>query len=317
MQVTIAGAGTMGHALALVHALAGCRVRLQDIAEAGLEKAEQQIEAAFELLVETGAAAPSDRSRLGEISYHTDLPTAIETADLFIETVTENPDIKRNVFQIADTAAPMDAIFTSNTSFLDVFPLIPERRLTRCFAVHWYAPAYVIDLVDIAPSPIADPSLSEKLVTFYEGMGKVPVLFDQFLPGYIANRVQAAITREVFHMLDERLATPEQIDQSLRHGLALRMAFLGHVMRSDFTGLPLVQANLANGTYHLPPDTDRSGALDQLIERGDTGIATGRGFYDYGSRDGAALAKERDSKMLSLKSAFKQIGPIDAKPAKR
>ena len=167
MIVAISGAGTMGHALALVHALGGCEVRLQDQSEEALGIARKRISIAYNLLVEEGMVSSTQADPLTHILTTTCLEDALVAADLFIETVTEDIEVKKTVYALADAAAPEHTIFASNTSHLDVFPLIPDRRLPRAFAVHWYSPPYVIDLVDIAPSPVAIPALADQLVLMY------------------------------------------------------------------------------------------------------------------------------------------------------
>ena len=317
MIVAIAGAGTMGHALALVHALGGCEVRLQDISEQALDLAKRRIRQAFALLRENGAipAAQDDGWLDRSIRFTTDLSSAVASAGLFIESVAENAAIKRSVFAEADQFAPAHAIFTSNTSQLDPFPLMPQRRLAQACAVHWYAPPYVIDLVDIAPSSATDPAVPQTLRNLYRAMGKAPVVFSRFIPGYVANRVQAAIARELYDILQTGAVTIEDIDQSLRHGLSLRMALLGHFMRSDFTGLRLLAALAELRSTADDGASFEAETLRGLVADGHVGIEASRGFYDYAPRSGDALSYERDAKLLQLKAAFSAIAPIAAMPA--
>ena len=142
-------------------------------------------------------------------------------------------------------------------------------------------------------------------------MGKKPIVFDHFFPGYVANRVQSAITREIMGILDEGLATPAQIDDSLRHGLALRMALLGHLMRSDFTSLKLVQANLA--PWLIVEKRPTALCSTTRLARAN-GVSTGKGFFDYAGRSPAKLCLESDRKLLAMKKALHCIEPIYAEP---
>jgi 3-hydroxybutyryl-CoA dehydrogenase len=309
--VAISGAGTMGHALALVHALGGCEVRIHDIHQASLDTASKRIAQAFELLNEAGEISTKFKSMADlPITMSTDLGVAVAHADIFVEAAAESQEVKRLVFDEADRLCPLNCILTSTTSMLDVFPFIAPRRLPRFCVVHWYSPPYIIDLVEIAPGPETDPAVPDMLCKLYSGMGKKPVVFDRFFPGYVANRVQVAITREIMSILDEGLATPAQIDDSLRHGIALRMALLGHLMRSDFTSLKLVQAIQATMSDRVPvPD---SYLLHELVSQGHDGVSTGQGFFNYAGRSPADLCKERDRKLLAMKKALRCIEPIDA-----
>ena len=129
------------------------------------------------------------------------------------------------------------------------------------------------------------------------------------MPGYVANRIQAAISHEVYQLLDEGLVTPDEIDQSIIHGLALRLLVLGHLAKADFTGLPLMQRSLASRADDLSHRTQaRSTTLDQLVTDGHTGVMSGRGFFDWSDCTPDELFAERDRRLLGLKQAMRQLG---------
>ncbi len=306
--VAVLGAGTMGHALALVHALAGCSVRLQDVRPEALERAFGLIEAALDTLVAAGEigreAAAAAAARIAPTAS---LEAAVEGAELVAETVVEDRAVKREVYTGIAAAAPAEAIVASNTSYLDVFPLMPEVLQRRAAIAHWYTPPYILDLVDLVPGPATDPAALDRLEAFYRAIGKRPVRFSRMLQGYVANRLQAAIGAEIFRLLDEEGIEPAVIDESIRHGLGLRLLLQGQLGKADYTGLELVAKALANRTYTPPPPRDRSPTLDRLLGEGRSGVMAGRGFYDYGGRSAAALFRERDRKLLALKRAWRAI----------
>ena len=139
-------------------------------------------------------------------------------------------------------------------------------------------------------------------------MGKVPVVFKQMVQGYVANRLQAAMGLEVQRMLDEGLVTAKDIDDSVIHGIALRMPILGIMAKADFTGLPLMQQGMANRSYTPPEVRGRSETLDKLIAEGRTGVMSGKGYFDWGDRSPEELFRERDRKLLALKRALRAMG---------
>lgn len=156
--VAVIGAGTMGHALALVHALGGCRVKLTDRDPAVLERAQGLIETPADTLVRAGSIErDAARDAVHLIERVNDLEETVVDADLLVEAIIEAPEVKRAFFAEVDALLPPETIIASNTSYLDVFPLIPERRLERSLIVHWYTPPYIVDLVDIAAGPRTDP----------------------------------------------------------------------------------------------------------------------------------------------------------------
>ena len=311
MRVAIIGAGIMGHALALVFALGGHRVRLTDRDPAALERAPGLMRAALATLVEAGEAQSWTPKRLDEaVSTHGALAETVADAELAVEAIVEKPEAKRAVFAELDALMPGNAILASNTSHLDIFPLVPERRQAGTLIAHWYTPPYLIDLVDIVAGPRTDPAVVETVRDLVARMGQKPIVLKRFVPGYIANRIQSAITLEVLRLLDEDVATPREIDDSIIHGLGLRLALLGHLAKADFTGLELSRQALANRSYDPPVPTGRSETLDALVAAGRTGVQAGRGYFDWGGRSPEDLFRERDRKLLALKRALREIGPI-------
>lgn len=307
-NVAIIGAGTMGHALAMVHAIGGLQVFLQDVDQERLQAAPGLIVSALDTLIAAGSLASSEKqSILDRISLAAALDQAVDGADLIVEAVVEEPEVKRVVYQQIDSLAPDDAILASNTSYLDVFPLIPPARQARSLVAHWYTPPYVVDLVDIAPGPETDASLIQQVASLYRDFGKNPVVFDKLIPGYIANRLQAAMNLEAFKLLDEGLVDVKAIDDSLRHGLVLRWSLLGLLMKADYTGLEMTQRSLRNRMYTPPQPTGSSETVDRLVAEGKTGVAAGAGFYDYEGKSAATLFQERDIRLLELKKALGEI----------
>lgn len=311
-RVAVLGAGTMGHALALVFALGGHQVRLTDNNPATLAKAQGLMEKALDSLV-AGGEAPAEwtSAHLAQaITRHEDLAECVDGAEIIVEAIVENPAIKRELFERLDACAPPDAIIASNTSYLDVFPFIPKARQKKAVIAHWYTPPYLCDLVDIVGGPETDPAVIETMRATCAAMGKQPIVMKKFVPGYIANRIQSAIGLEVQKLLDEGVATAEEIDASIIHGIALRLPILGVFAKADFTGLPMMQHALRNKMYEPPPVRGKSDTVDKLVAEGKTGVMSGAGFYDWGGKDPAALFEKRDQKLIALKKALRDIGTM-------
>ncbi len=309
MQVAVFGAGTMGHALALVFALGGHNVRLTDSDPTTLARAPALMRTALDTLLEAGEAEGWTSDRLATaVTLHPTVGETLQGAELVVEAIIEQPDAKRALFAEIDKHAAPGTIIASNTSYLDIFPLVPERRKGRTLIVHWYTPPYIVDLVDIVGSPDTDPAVITEVRDICAAMGKVPVVMKRFISGYIANRVQTAIALEVNRLVDEGYADIADIDDAIIHGLALRLPVLGHYAKADFTGLNLSRAVLANRTYEPPPVRGHSETLDKLVEQGRTGVIAGRGYFDWGGRSPEELFRERDRKLLALKRAMREIG---------
>ena len=311
-RVAVLGAGTMGHALALVFALGGHQVRLTDNNPETLRRAQALMEKALATLEAAGEAPEGWTSaHLAQaITRHESLADCVDGAELIVEAVVENPDVKRALYAELDRLAPRDAIIASNTSYLDIFPLMPAARQKKTLIAHWYTPPYLVDLVDLVGSDATDPAAIATLRDRYASWGKKPVVLKRFIPGYVANRLQAALSREVNWLLDEGYATPQDIDDAVIHGLALRMPVLGHLKKADFTGLDMTRRALANATVVPAPDRTRCETLETLLAAGRGGVMTGAGFFDYGGRSPDELFRARDERLLSLKQHLRRIGDI-------
>jgi len=137
----------------------------------------------------------------------------------------------------------------------------------------------------------------------------VPLVMQTFIPGYIANRIQQAIAAECYRLIDEGVATAEDIDTAVVHGLALRIPVVAIMAKADFTGLAILQNALRNATYQPPPSRTDSPVLDKLIAEGRTGVMAGAGYYDWGP-DTAKLMAARDRRLMALKKALREIGTM-------
>jgi 3-hydroxybutyryl-CoA dehydrogenase len=307
-KVTLIGAGLLGHALALVHAAGGHQVKMQDISEKQLEIGVGLIESALGTMVDAGAIDLAEMAAIiGRITPEPSLAAAVVDADLIVEAVVENIPVKTQVYAEIDAAAPFSAILASNTSNLDVFPLIPAGRQKRCLIAHWYTPPYIIDLVDLAPGPQTDVAVMDEMEALYNGMGKKPVRFERFINGYVANRLQAAMGLEITKLLDEGWASAKAIDDSIKYGLANRMALMGALMKADFTGLDMMQRGMANMTYDPPVPKASSPTLDKLMDEGRQGVMSGAGYFDYGGMSPEQLFRNRDIGLLKLKAQVEKI----------
>jgi 3-hydroxybutyryl-CoA dehydrogenase len=310
-RIAVIGAGTMGHAIALVYALGGHRVRLTDSNPETLARAQGLMEGALATLV-AGGEAPAEwtSAHLAQaVTRHATLEETVDGAEFIVEAIIETPEAKRTLFEQLDRVAPPEAVIASNTSQLDVFPLIPAARQRKALITHWYTPPYLVDLVDVIPGPECDPGAVDGVEAALKAMGKQPLRLRKFVPGYVANRIQGAIGAEVQHLLDEGVASAEEIDAAILHGLALRLPILAVFAKADFTGLTLSQSIMRNGSYTPPPPRRQSATLDRLVERGRTGVLAGAGYYDWPG-DPAKLFEARDKRLIALKQAMRRIGTM-------
>jgi len=312
-NVTIVGAGTMGHSLAQVFAQGGHQVFLSDISQDILLRAKRLIESNLKTLADVGLFDSQDHSIVVEerIDYTTDLAAAVASSGLVIEAIVEDPDAKKALFSRLDRLSPPHAILASNTSYLNIYEFVETKRPGKVLITHWFAPPHIVPLVEIVPGPLTSPETVTTVKKMIDDLGKQTIVLKKFLPGFIANRLQAALSLEVYHLLDNGYATPEDIDRATKASFGLRMPILGLVKRADFAGLDMTQHALRNKSYIPPAVKGRSDAIDSMVSKGRLGVKTGKGFYDYGNLPIEEILRERDLKLLKLREFLHDMGEMD------
>ena len=312
-NVTIVGAGTMGHSLAQVFAQGGHQVFLNDISQDILIRAKRLIESNLKTLADVGLFDLQDHSIVVEerIDYTTDLAAAVASSGLVIEAIVEDPDAKKALFSRLDRLSPPEAILASNTSYLNIYEFVETKRPGKVIITHWFAPPHIVPLVEIVPGPLTSSETVTTVKKMIDDLGKQTIVLKKFLPGFIANRLQAALSLEVYHLLDNGYATPEDIDRATKASFGLRMPILGLVKRADFAGLDMTQHALRNKSYIPPAVKGRSDAIDSMVSKGRLGVKTGKGFYDYGNLPIEEILRERDLKLLKLKEFLHDMGEMD------
>jgi 3-hydroxybutyryl-CoA dehydrogenase len=310
-NITIVGAGTMGHSLAQTFAQGGYKVWMNDIRDEILSRSKSLIAANLKTLAELGLVKEGEEaSILSRIQATTRVEEAGEGADLVIEAIVEDEAAKKEMFGKLDKICPPAAILASNTSYMDIFQFVETRRPEKVLITHWFAPPHIVPLVEIVRGPKTSQATVDTVKALLLKLGKKPIVITKFLPGFIANRLQSALGNEVLHLLDNGYATPEDIDMATKASFALRMPILGLVKRMDFTGLDLTQKIIRNATYKVPPQRTKSESVDALVSRGKLGVKSRSGFYEYGGLSTEEIMKERDIKLIKLREFLKGMGEL-------
>ncbi len=310
-NITIIGAGTMGHSLAQAFAQEGYSVWLSDIREEVLIHAKRLIASNLQTLVETGLLDTSQKTPvLNRIHTTTKIEEAGRNADFVIEAISEDEAAKKELFRTLDTICPPGAILASNTSYLNIFQFVETSRPDKVLITHWFAPPHIVPLVEIVRGPETSQETVELITALLIDIGKKPLVISKFLPGFIANRLQSALSNEILHLLDNGYATPEDIDAATKASFGLRIPILGLVKRMDYAGLDLTRKILSNAVYDPPPRRSQSKTVDQLVSMGKLGVKTGGGYYEYGNRSIEEIMKERDVKLIKLREFLKEMGEL-------
>ena len=302
-NAAVIGAGLMGHGIAQVFALGGCRVVLHDVDRTVLKNAVKKIRANFRLLGEARwVSRPSAEQALARISTTTDLEEAAAQADFVTEAVSENLELKRRIFERLDAATPEHAIIASNTSTLKITEIGGHlRKADRVVTTHWFNPPYLVPVVEIVRGEKTSDETVELTSRFLKKMGKEPVRVLKEVPGFLINRIQTAMFREVLSLLEMGVAEPEEIDRAVMGSFGLRLPIIGPLKTVDLGGLDIWY----KGMKYLYPFFDNSKepqrVMREKVEAGSFGLKAGKGFFEYPSAaSGSRQERERDKKMIKL-----------------
>jgi 3-hydroxybutyryl-CoA dehydrogenase len=300
-KIAVLGAGTMGPGIAQIFAMGGYQVTMWTRSEATREKAKETLHKSIETFAEEDLL-PKDQIEnvYNRVKFELTVEDAVKNADFIMETIVENRDAKAELYAQLDKCVTDGCIIASNTSGLNIFELVPERRLPQMVIAHWYAPAQLIPLVEVVKSEQAPQKYADITVALLEKCGKTPVLMKKFIRGYIANRMQMCLNQEVFFLLDNGYCTPEDIDKAVKASFIPRAVVLGLCKRADFGGLDMTANNYKNKSYTLPPEVDMPSTLAEHIEKGELGLKTGKGFYDYAGVDKQQLLAKRDKQLFEI-----------------
>lgn len=300
-KVAVLGAGTMGPGIAQSFVNGGYRVCLYDVSEPALVKARSNLHSSLKTFAEEGMIEAEDIETIfNRVNFASTLEEAVFDADLIMEAIVENPEIKKKLYQQLDEILPLDTYIASNTSFLDIFQIMPERRLPFTVIAHWYAPPQLIPLVEVVRNDKTRNETLDVVMAMLTKSGKEAVAMKKFVPGYIVNRMQMILNQEVFYLLDNGFCTAEEIDRAVKASFIPRAMVVGLVQRFDFTGLDLSAQNFQNKSYIMPEQITRPKALFEHVDRGEYGVKTGKGFYDYSGRTPEEVLAKRDKQLFEV-----------------
>jgi 3-hydroxybutyryl-CoA dehydrogenase len=307
-KIAVYGAGTMGPGLAQVFATAGYDVTMYSRKAETIAKAEGVLKANLATFVQHGIISKDMvEPTLARVTTTRSVAEAATDADLIIESIAENKDAKKVLYGELDEVCKEDTVFTSNTSYLNIYDIMPERRLPNTVIAHWFAPPQVIPLVEVVKGERTAQSTVDFVVALLQKVDRAPVVLEKFVPGFCVNRFLRIIGREVFFLMDNGYMTADQIDLAVKTSIIPRAMVLGFVQRYDFTGLDLSYNNLQNPDYLEAPIDNQPKSLREAVERGDLGVKSGKGLFDYSDRPLEEVLKQRDDGLIKIFNENKDL----------
>ncbi len=283
-KVAVIGAGRIGHGIALGLGMAGYDVCINSRSEESLQNGLAEIKADLQRLMDFGLASREEtESAVPRIGTNTVLDQAVEDADVVIEAVYEDLELKKRIFEELDQACPERTILASTTSSMMPSKLAPAtQRPDKVLVAHYTGPSYLSPLVEIVRSPETSDDTVEAVYGMLIRVGKQPVVLQKEVTGFIANRLQAALAREALSIVQRGIASPQDVDTVIKTGHSRRWVVSGFFEMVEIISSWDQVLQIGSEIF---PDMDDYGDVMELIkdkvDRGELGSKTGKGFYDW------------------------------------
>jgi len=312
-QIAVLGAGLMGHGIAQSFIAGGYPVMLYDIQKSVLDSAEACIKNSLALfcgadLIESKDIGPT----LDRLTCTVDLKRAVEGADFITEAIPEDLALKQDIFQRVEDLCRHETILASNTSSLtlkDIGARVKKKQ--RLVTTHWFNPPQLVPTVEVVRGEETTDDTVKAAYDLLMKIRKVPVKINRELPGFLVNRVQMAMVREVLDLFEKGIASAEDIDRAIKGSIGFRLASIGPLITMDLGGLQLWLKVMENLLPRIRSSTEPSETLEALVSQGHAGIKSGKGFYDYGAdlsgNEVEEIIRKRDREFLQrLKNLYRE-----------
>lgn len=300
----VIGGGIMGADVAFVFLRAGAKVTVVET-EAASHNA---------LSVRLNTVQPSDQPGLSRRAKVVACLDDVDWAevDLVVECIPEDLPAKQALFKQLEERASGYAVLASNSSSFPISQIAAElKTASRMLGLHFFMPAHVVPLVEVVLGKAADPRRADELAHFMRRCGCVPIMVRKDIPGFIANRLQHALGREVYSLIEAGVATPEDIDAAVRFGFGFRYLAAGPILQKEIAGLDVHAAAAATIYPSLSNVTIPPAPLADKAKEGKSGMKSGQGFYSWNATS-ATKEKERYHRVLqaALVAISDELPPI-------
>ena len=272
----------MGHGIAIELALAGYDVRLHSRSEDSLERARGMIGDSLGRLRDLGRVSTRQAESVPDrVRMSTDLEQLVGDSDLVIESIYEDIDAKTELFGRLDELCPDRTILASNTSsFLPSRLAAATTRPDKVINAHFLNPPFFVPLVEVVPTEETSEETTSVVMELLTSLGKQPILVEREAPGFVASRLQMALLREALWLVENEVASAEDVDKAISAGLGRRWATAGVLQVLEVAGWDLISRVAADVFPHLS-NADDPALLLEMVEHGDIGVKAGKGFYEW------------------------------------
>jgi 3-hydroxybutyryl-CoA dehydrogenase len=301
-RAVVIGTGLMGPGIAYTLASAGWSVSLCARSESSLSRGLRSYHAAIDTLLRGGCIFEPDAEKARQKIVGTlDMEAAVSDADLVIESIAEDLDVKRTLFQRIEARCPSQTLLSSNTSGLPVGQLAGVLNRPGRFAVtHFWNPPHLMPLVEVVKGENTSQETVDAFVALLEQAGKRPVVVLKDTPGQLGNRLFHALLREAIWIVQEGIASAEDVDTAVKASFGRRFPAYGLLEHQDVVGLDMVLAIQSYMCKALNNHTAAGKLLQEKVASGHLGTKSGQGFYDWTKRDIESTIRQRDDFLIRM-----------------
>jgi len=299
-RLAIAGAGLMGHTIALSAAWAGFETKVWGVGEDDVRKAEAGVAEKLERLARHGVLTAEEAEEARRrVRFTTELEEAVGGATFVIEAVPERLDLKQSFYRRLERICEPTTVLASNTSGLLPTAIAAEmERPERMIVVHFWNPAHLIPLVEVCKGERTSQQTADRAMRLLTDMKKKPIEMRKEVLGFIGNRLQYALFREAQYMLEEGVASAEDIDAAVVYSLGRRLPATGPFMTADLGGLDVFHSISEYLFQDLSKADGSLSRMRSLYENGDYGTKTGKGFYEWDEEKAREVGERRESLLI-------------------
>jgi len=306
-SVGIIGAGTMGAGIAEAFAESGYKVIWYNRSESGMERGMNLIHLNQETLIKNDVLTIDQAKSAIESIDPTFKLEDLAEVDFISESVAENINAKQDIFSQIDKICRNDSILTTNTSGLSITTIASSvSNKGRFVGMHWWNPPHIMPLVEVIKGNESSEEACMTVMDVCRKLGRKPVFVKKDVPGFIGNRIQMALQREVLNILEQGIANPEDIDAVMKYGPGARWALYGPCEVADLAGLDIMKSVCSYLFKDLSNVQDVPNILSEKISKDEFGAKTGKGFYQYTKEQLEKIIKSRDKRLLKIFDLQKQ-----------
>ncbi len=303
--IGVCGLGQMGAAAAVCYKRAGYRVLLWDTDRLRLDAIHSKLEE-IEIWMEEHVGPSA--SSAGEYETAEDLTLLKKHADLVMDCITEDMGQKIELFQNFHSSLAKHTLFITTTSGLSITEMGKQSGIGPLLVgTHFWNPPHLMPLVEVVRGEETLDESMDRVVELISSLGKIPVRVEKDVSGFIGNRLLHALWREAIYLVQEGIASPEDIDLVSRNTFGLRMPAVGPLENMDLVGLDLIEKIHRYLPASLCNDTEPLDSLKEKVHQGDLGMKTGKGFYDWSTKNGAEVIERRDRQIVHQLAFLKEL----------